>query len=109
MSLVIKKYKGERALQRGIDEMAAKGFVVDQLNSRKALASATAGILTRKQIHTVAFRFDRPPPVIAKTSKAGAYTGKKVKAGRGEGRCVKNDHLVSRKRGVCPIDGSEIV
>lgn len=54
--IVVKKYKGDRALQRGLNEMAKNGFVVDQQASRKALASATAGVFTRKQIHTVTFR-----------------------------------------------------
>ncbi|MGH2877661.1 MAG: ribosomal protein L7/L12 [Solirubrobacteraceae bacterium] len=57
--IIVKKYKGERALERGLNEMAKKGYVVDQQASRKALYSAATGVFTRKQIHTVTFRKQR--------------------------------------------------
>jgi hypothetical protein len=60
---VIKKYKGEKAVQRGIAEMERKGYEVDQMASRKALYSVATGVFTPKQIHTVVFR---------KTSSAAA-------------------------------------
>jgi hypothetical protein len=53
--VVVKKFKGERALARGIEEMTRLGYEVQNQASRKALYSATAGVLTRKQIHTVTF------------------------------------------------------
>ena len=59
--IVVKKYKGDRALQGGLNDMAKKGYVVDQQASRKALYSATAGVFTRKQIHTVKFRKQQSP------------------------------------------------
>jgi ribosomal protein L7/L12 len=54
--IVVMKFKGDRALERGLNGMAKKGYVVDQQASRKALYSAAAGVFTRKQIHTVTFR-----------------------------------------------------
>lgn len=54
--IVVKKYKGESALQRGLNDMAKNGYVVDQQASRKAMYSLATGVFTRKQIHTVTFR-----------------------------------------------------
>jgi hypothetical protein len=54
--IVVKKFKGDRALERGLNDMAKQGYVVDQQASRKALYSAATGVFTRKQIHTVTFR-----------------------------------------------------
>lgn len=54
--IVVKKYKGEAALQRGLTLMDRRGYDVDQQASRKALYALTTGIFTRKQIHTVTFR-----------------------------------------------------
>ena len=62
--IVVKKFTGDRALERGLNGMAKKGYVVEQQASRKALYSATTGLFTRKQIHTVTFRKkDRPVPI----------------------------------------------
>lgn len=55
-NIVVKKFKGDRALERGLNDMAKQGFVVDQQASRKALYSAATGVFTRKQIHTGTFR-----------------------------------------------------
>ena len=55
-NIVVKKFKGDRALERGLNDMAKQGYVVDQQASRKALYSAATGVFTRKQIHTVTFR-----------------------------------------------------
>ena len=55
-NIVVKKFKGDRALERGLNDMARQGYVVDQQASRKALYSAATGVFTRKQIHTVTFR-----------------------------------------------------
>jgi hypothetical protein len=53
---VIKKYKGEKAAQRGITEMQHMGYEVDQASTRKAMYSLATGVFTRKQIHTIVFR-----------------------------------------------------
>jgi len=66
---VVKKFTGDRALERGLNDMAKNGYVVDQQASRKALYSAATGLFTRKQIHTVTFR-KRESPV--PTPQAGA-------------------------------------
>jgi hypothetical protein len=55
-NIVVKKFTGDRALERGLNGMAKQGYVVDQQASRKALYSAATGVFTRKQIHTVTFR-----------------------------------------------------
>jgi hypothetical protein len=52
---IIKKYKGERATQRGIAEMARQGYEVDQMASRKAMYSLATGLFTHKQINTIVF------------------------------------------------------
>jgi hypothetical protein len=52
---VVKKYKGEKELEQGLTLMATLGYVTQNQASRKAMYSAAAGILTRKQIHTVTF------------------------------------------------------
>lgn len=53
---IIRKYKGEAAAQRGIDQMRAHGYEVDDIATRKALWSPLTGLFTRKQIHTIVFR-----------------------------------------------------
>jgi hypothetical protein len=52
---VVKKYKGEKELEKGLTAMAARGYVPQNQASRKAAYSAAAGVFTRKQIHTVTF------------------------------------------------------
>lgn len=49
------KYKGDRALQRGLQKMGGKGWTVQNQSSRKAMYSLLGGLFTRKQIHTVTF------------------------------------------------------
>jgi ribosomal protein L7/L12 len=71
--VVVMKFKGERALERGLNAMAKKGYVVDQQASRKALYSAATGVFTRKQIHTVTFR-NQGSPVPATPVAAGQAT-----------------------------------
>jgi hypothetical protein len=53
---VIKKYKGEKAAQRGIAEMERQGYEVDEMSTRKAMYSVATGVFTRKQIHTIVFK-----------------------------------------------------
>lgn len=53
--VVVKKYKGEHALESGIEHMAKRGYAVQSQGSRKKLFSITTGFFTRKQIHTVVF------------------------------------------------------
>jgi hypothetical protein len=52
---VVKTYKGERALERGIAAMRREGYEPDQASSRKVLWSPVTGVFTRKQKHTVIF------------------------------------------------------
>lgn len=49
------RYKGDMRMQRGIAHMLKKGWAVQDSASRRAVWSPVAGILTRKQIHTVTF------------------------------------------------------
>jgi hypothetical protein len=72
-NIVVKKFKGDRALERGLNGMAKQGYVVDQQASRKAVYSATGGLFTRKQIHTVTFRKQE-------NSQQGAAEGKTLDA-----------------------------
>jgi hypothetical protein len=51
----VKKYRGDRAMRRGVEHMARKGYTVQTQASRKAWFSLLAGVFTRKQIHTVTF------------------------------------------------------
>jgi len=53
--IVVKKYNGERELERGLNAMARKGYLAQNQASRKAAYSVAAGLFTRKQIHTVTF------------------------------------------------------
>lgn len=54
----VKRYRGDRALRRGIEQMARRGYEVRSQSSRKAMFSLLTGLLTRKQIHTVTFARD---------------------------------------------------
>jgi hypothetical protein len=58
-TVVVKRYKGDMQLQRGLRTMEKRGYQVENQATRKAAFSATAGIFTRKQIHTVTFRRQR--------------------------------------------------
>lgn len=55
MEVKVKKFKGEKDLQKGIEKMLKDGWRLENQNSRKALYSLTTGVFTRKQIHTVTF------------------------------------------------------
>lgn len=55
MDVKVKKYKGEKALERGIREMSAKGWSVQSQTSRKRVWRPSTGLFTRQQIHTVTF------------------------------------------------------
>jgi hypothetical protein len=50
------RYKGERALQEGLQRMLDAGWEVDHQASSKAMYSLATGIFTSKQIHTVTYR-----------------------------------------------------
>lgn len=53
---IVKRYKGERRLQRGINQMSRKGYgVQSQATRKRAFRFFGAGIFTRQQIHTVTF------------------------------------------------------
>ena len=56
---VIKVVRGHNlALQTKIRRMPRKGYVVESIASRKAAWSATAGLFTRKHVHTVIFKLE---------------------------------------------------
>lgn len=58
MKTTVKKYKGDRRLQRGIEKMTADGWTVTGQSSRKRVYSLLTGFFTRKQIHTVTYQRD---------------------------------------------------
>ncbi|MGD0386299.1 MAG: hypothetical protein ABSB73_09200 [Solirubrobacteraceae bacterium] len=64
-SIVVKKYKGDRALERGLNSMQQRGYEIQDQSTRKALYSATAGVFTRKQIHTVTFHRQQDAAVLS--------------------------------------------
>jgi hypothetical protein len=51
----VKRYNGDRALERGLQRMKAQGWTPQNVNTRKAAYSLMTGIFTRKQVHTVTF------------------------------------------------------
>jgi hypothetical protein len=51
----VERYNGDKALERGLQRMKAKGWSVQSVNTRKAAFSAMTGVFTRKQVHTVTF------------------------------------------------------
>jgi len=51
----VRKFKGERKLERGLRQMGRDGWTVQSQQSRKAWWSWLTGVFTRKQIHTVTF------------------------------------------------------
>ncbi len=53
--VVVKKYKGDAALEKGLAVMDRLGYTVQNQSTRKAAFSAAAGVFTQKQIHTVTF------------------------------------------------------
>lgn len=61
MAVKVRKYKGERNLQRGLRKMTAQGWRVENQATRKAAFSFLTGFFTRKQIHTVTFVRDQQP------------------------------------------------
>lgn len=52
---IVKKYKGERRLQRGMRMMAVRGYEVQSHTTRKRAFRLLTGLFTRQQIHTVTF------------------------------------------------------
>lgn len=54
-NIVVKKYKGERKLTRGLEKMAAKGYIVQTHNTRKQVFRLLTGLFTKRQIHTVTY------------------------------------------------------
>jgi hypothetical protein len=71
--IVVKKFKGDRALERGLNRMAERGYEVQSQATRKAAYSAVTGVFTRKQIHTVTFRRQPPSavPAVAQDAQQG--------------------------------------
>jgi len=55
MKVKVQKYKGERALQRGVQKMLDDGWTVQTQQSRKRIWRPTTGIFTKQQVHTVTF------------------------------------------------------
>ena len=53
--IVVRRYVGERELEKGLTVMLRLGYQPQDQATRKALASLGAGVLTRKQVHTVTF------------------------------------------------------
>lgn len=51
----VKKYKGDRALQRGLNQMAKAGWEVQDRTARKKVWNWKTGIFTNQQIHSVTF------------------------------------------------------
>lgn len=49
------KVKGERRMERTINQMQKKGWTLKDSTSRKAFYSLATGVFTRKQIHTLIF------------------------------------------------------
>lgn len=59
---IVRKYKGDRALNRGIKRMTSRGYEVQSHCTRKAMFAwgrallfLPLGLFTGKQIHTVIF------------------------------------------------------
>jgi hypothetical protein len=52
---VIKRVKGNRRAERMIEDMEAEGYVLDDIQTRKAAWSPVTGLFTNKQIHTLVF------------------------------------------------------
>jgi hypothetical protein len=61
--VIVRRFKGEQALQRGINGLAKKGYVVQNQTSRKKAFSVMTGVFTRQQIHTVTFTKPEPGAV----------------------------------------------
>lgn len=55
MKVKVQKYKGERALAKGIESMTKDGWTLQNQSSRKAMYSPLTGVFTSKQVHTVTF------------------------------------------------------
>jgi hypothetical protein len=113
MAQVIKKYKGEKAAQRGIAEMERMGYEVDQMNTRKAMYSAATGVFTRKQIHTVVFKKTGSADVAQivdsrtlarfRAAKSGSMTHNALGAGiltHATGRSAKEISEVAKSRDI---------
>jgi hypothetical protein len=55
MQVKVEKYKGEKALEAGLNSMLAAGWKIQTQSSRKQAYSLATGVFTKKQIHTVTF------------------------------------------------------
>lgn len=53
---VVRRYKGDAALEAGITLMARYGYVVQDRTTTKKGWDPLTGVLTSKQIHSVTFR-----------------------------------------------------
>lgn len=53
--VIVRTVKGDRAAQRKIEEMLAKGYRLEGQASRKVAWSPLTGVFTRKQKHTLTF------------------------------------------------------
>ncbi len=52
---VVVRYRGDRALEAGVTQMARRGYVVQNQSTRKQAWSPWTGVFTDQQIHTVTF------------------------------------------------------
>lgn len=55
----VMKFKGDRAAARGIERMLSQGWQLENQSARKAVYSATAGLLTRNRSGKYPFRTRR--------------------------------------------------
>jgi hypothetical protein len=55
MQVKVEKYKGEKALEEGMQKMLAAGWQLQNQAQRKQAYSLATGVFTRKQIHTVTY------------------------------------------------------
>lgn len=79
MRVKVKRYNGERRLQRGLEKMIADGWWVQDQQSRKRVWRLLTGFFTRQQVHTVTFaKFEPGDPQYQMTAQeavqaAGQY------------------------------------
>ncbi len=53
--VLVKRYKGDNAAQRGIEKMLNAGWEIEGQSGRKQAWSPVTGVFTRKQVHTITF------------------------------------------------------
>jgi len=56
----VERYKGDAELQRGLQQMLAEGWQVQNQSSRKQVWAATTGVFTKHKIHTVTYVWGAP-------------------------------------------------